>query len=210
MTREMPKYLSHALARELADELECAVANVREAFRRKHDAELKGLEHEISLALARSAVRYGVDLLPTSSAQAIDRLEVAVAELEAKLAIAKIAADAKPIILNERQIREEFATPRGFVRPTLEDKCAEAALVIDRERFLGVDKLACNAIALIEIVGAGSLEHVALTELKHYVDDRTVEEFEAAAREYFAEVGLNVRSYILENKTASFHVGSGK
>lgn len=92
----MPRYLSYYDARDLTDEIECAVAQIRERFRDR--ADLKALEHEIALALGRAACRYGFDILPAMAASSIDRLEVAVAELHGKIERARDVPMPRPPI----------------------------------------------------------------------------------------------------------------
>lgn len=96
----MPRYLSYYDARDLTDEIECAVAQIRDRFRDR--ADLKALEHEIALALGRAACRYGFDILPSMASASIDRLEVAVAELHGKIErgrdVATVVAEATPAI----------------------------------------------------------------------------------------------------------------
>jgi hypothetical protein len=79
----MARYLDYRNARDLADEIETAVARIRLRFREAADP--KALEHEIALALGRAACRYGFDILPPMASTAIDRLECAVAELHGKI-----------------------------------------------------------------------------------------------------------------------------
>ncbi len=94
MPKELPLPLTHAEAKELADDIEQAVARVRMDFIRRRRPDLddpngnnahgtKVIYHELALALGRCCVRYGFDILPDAAASHIDRLEVALAEANA-------------------------------------------------------------------------------------------------------------------------------
>ena len=61
-----PRYLSHDVAIELHEDLELAIAVVAARFR-GCGADLRGLDHEIGLGLARVVSRYGIDLLPADA-----------------------------------------------------------------------------------------------------------------------------------------------
>lgn len=94
MPKELPLPLTHSEAKELAEEIEKAIARVRMDFIRSRRPDLDDptgdnkhgtivIYREIALALGRCCVRYGFDLLSPATATYIDRLEVALAEANA-------------------------------------------------------------------------------------------------------------------------------
>lgn len=107
MARYLPTPLTAAEAASLAEEIEMAIASTRLRFVRERRPDLDNyagdnpegeavLYREVALALGRACVRYGFDILPDAAASAIDRLEVMVAEQNAKLEQFKIASMASP------------------------------------------------------------------------------------------------------------------
>lgn len=99
----LPQPLTAAQATQLSEEVELAIAAVRLRFVRDIRPDLDNyagdneegdavLYREIALALGRACVRYGFDILPDAAASAIDRLEIAIAEQNAKLEQFKIAS----------------------------------------------------------------------------------------------------------------------
>lgn len=102
MAKYLPTPLTAAEGSALAEEIEIAIAAVRLRFVRERRPDLDNyagenpegeavLYRELALALGRACVRYGFDLLPDAAASAIDRLEVTLAEQNAKLERFKIA-----------------------------------------------------------------------------------------------------------------------
>lgn len=88
--RSQPRYLTHTHAAILKEDLEIAVRTIRRRMI-EEGAEPRGLDHELGIALARAACRQSIDPLPVAATTAIERLEVCVSELEARLEQAKIA-----------------------------------------------------------------------------------------------------------------------
>ncbi len=213
----MPRYLGPIEARELADELECAIADVRDRFRKKHDAELRGLEHEIALALGRSCVRYGFDLLPDMAGRAIDRLEVCVAELESKLEAARgdgrIALDISRRELVRRATEQEAKASAELAGAKASAPPAWFAGALEKAQLTDLAHArAREVLASAEVIGAGTLASLAATELANMIDDRTMIEFYEAARVYFETIGLEVRRVEVAraHRNVVFYVGSGK
>lgn len=84
-----PRYLTVAHSAILRVDLEAALRGIRADLVRR-GADPKCLDHEIGLALGRAACRLNLDLLGGASST-IERLEVVIAELGAKLDQAKSA-----------------------------------------------------------------------------------------------------------------------
>lgn len=187
----LPRYLSAATARQLADEVESAVAQVRVRFVAA-GADERGLEHEIMLALARAAVRYGFDLLPTMAATSIERLEIMVAELEAKISAARVVEG------GDRYVRDLAGVIAGGM--------SAAALADEAEPLLDEEprpRRAPSPIRAVHISGiVGDPAALATTELLNLADGRTPIEFRAAARDYFAPLGFLIHDLTFLGDTA--------
>lgn len=87
----LPRYLDARLAAMLRLSLEGWIRTIRAGLVRE-GADPACLDHEIGMALARSACRFDFDILNGAGAT-IERLEAVVAELGAKLEQAKVAAN---------------------------------------------------------------------------------------------------------------------
>lgn len=91
MASNLPLRMNHQDASTLADEIGAEIDRIAARYRRQGYA-TASIEAELTLVLGRACLRRGVDLLPRAAEDHINRLEVALAEAEAKVSRDKIAA----------------------------------------------------------------------------------------------------------------------